>query len=162
MKFSPTTVHTRFDSPLGRLLLAAANDRLVGVWFDAQPHLPAMAAWRSDAAHPVLQHAQTQLTDYLAGRRTAFDLPLDLSSGTPFQQHVWRALLQIPRGSTCSYGALSAAIGKPAAVRAVGCNRQDDRQASTHTHTRTHLLTTGKSHRASLPCTASHSCSSNR
>ena len=120
MKFSPTTVHTRFDSPLGRLLLAAANDRLVGVWFDAQPHLPAMAAWRSDAAHPVLQHAQTQLTDYLAGRRTAFDLPLDLSSGTPFQQHVWRALLQIPRGSTCSYGALSAAIGKPAAVRATG------------------------------------------
>ena len=120
MKFSPHTVHTYFDSPLGRLLLATANDRLVGVWFDGQPHLPDMTAWRSAVAHPVLTQAQTQLTDYLSSRRTTFDLPLDLSSGTPFQQQVWGALLQSPRGTSCSYGALSAAIGKPAAVRAVG------------------------------------------
>jgi methylated-DNA-[protein]-cysteine S-methyltransferase len=120
MKFSPNTVQTHYNSPLGRLLLTAANDRLTGVWFDGQPHLPDMTAWPNAPQHPVLQQAKTQLTDYFAGRRSTFDLPLDLSSGTDFQQQVWRALQKIPAGATCSYGALSAAIGKPTAVRAVG------------------------------------------
>ena len=120
MKFAPSTVQTTYDSPLGRLLLAATDTQLVGVWFDGQPHLPDMTPWRHAPEHPVLQATQQQLTDYLAGRRISFDLPLDLSSGTAFQQAVWRALLHIPRGSTCSYGTLSATIGKPSAVRAVG------------------------------------------
>lgn len=120
MKFSNTTVRTTYASPLGPLILAAAGDRLCGVWFDGQPHLPDMRHWHSAPDHPVLEQAKTQLNDYFAGRRSGFDLPLDLSSGTDFQQQVWRALLNIPTGSTCSYGALSAAIGKPSAVRAVG------------------------------------------
>ena len=120
MKFSSTTVQTQVDSPLGRLILAASADKLVGVWFDGQPHLPDMSAWPSAPQHPVLQQTQAQLSDYFAGKRTSFDLPLDMRCGTDFQQAVWRALLKIPLGSTCSYGALSASIGKPAAVRAVG------------------------------------------
>jgi len=64
--------------------------------------------------------AAAQLEDYFAGRRAHFDLPLDLSRGTHFQQLVWRALLRIPRGVTTSYAALGAAIGRPAAARAVG------------------------------------------
>ena len=120
MKFSPNTVQTHFDSPLGRLILAASGHNLCGVWFDGQPHLPDMRRWPSAPEHPVLQQAKAQLTDYFAGRRSRFDLPLDLSSGTDFQQQVWRALLNIPTGTTCSYGALSQAIGKPSAVRAVG------------------------------------------
>lgn len=120
MKFSNTHVYTYYASPLGRLLLAACGNALTGVWFDGQPHLPDITAWPSAPEHPVLLEAQTQLGDYFAGRRTHFDLPLDLRSGTEFQQQVWRALLQIPSGTTCSYGALSAAIGKPGAVRAVG------------------------------------------
>lgn len=120
MKFSAKNVQTHCESPLGRLLLAACGEKLSGVWFDGQPHLPDMTTWSTAPAHPVLQQAQTQLNDYFAGRLTHFDLPLDLSSGTEFQQQVWRALLTIPFGSTCSYGALSATIGKPGAVRAVG------------------------------------------
>ena len=45
---------------------------------------------------------------------------LDLAHGTPFQQAVWRALLQIGRGQTTRYGALATQIGLPRAVRAVG------------------------------------------
>jgi methylated-DNA-[protein]-cysteine S-methyltransferase len=120
MKFSSRTVQTHFESPLGRLILAASDNKLCGLWFDGQPHLPDMTTWPSAPDHPVLQQAQSQLRDYFAGRRSHFDLPLDLSSGTAFQQQVWRALLAIPSGSTCSYGAVSAAIGKPTAVRAVG------------------------------------------
>jgi methylated-DNA-[protein]-cysteine S-methyltransferase len=61
-----------------------------------------------------------QPTDYFAGRRQQFDLPLDLSHGTVFQQSVWQALLTIPLGQTTSYGALNINVGKPAAVSAVG------------------------------------------
>jgi methylated-DNA-[protein]-cysteine S-methyltransferase len=120
MKFPDTTVQTACNSPLGRLLLAASATHLVGLWFDGQPHLPDMTHWRHAPEHPVLLATQQQLHDYFAGQRTTFDLPLDVSAGTPFQQAVWRALLNIAPGGTCSYGALSAAIGKPTAVRAVG------------------------------------------
>lgn len=120
MKFPPSTVQTSYDSPLGRLLLAATGTQLVGVWFDGQPHQPDMRHWRHAPEHPVLQATRQQLSDYFAGQRATFDLPLAMNAGSPFQQAVWRALLDIPRGSTCSYGDLSAAIGKPSAVRAVG------------------------------------------
>nr|HEX4318699.1 methylated-DNA--[protein]-cysteine S-methyltransferase [Kofleriaceae bacterium] len=67
----------------------------------------------------VLRDAARQLADYFAGTRRDFDLPL-APRGTGFQQIVWRGLLAIPFGETCSYGELAAAIGRPAASRAVG------------------------------------------
>jgi AraC family transcriptional regulator of adaptative response/methylated-DNA-[protein]-cysteine methyltransferase len=53
------------------------------------------------------------------GGEVAADLPLDLV-GTAFQRRVWRALREVPRGGTVSYGELAARIGAPRAVRAVG------------------------------------------
>lgn len=120
MKFSPSTVQTHYDSPLGTMVLAASEAGLAGVWFDGQRHQPDPSGWPHAPGHPVLQQAQAQLAAYFAGERHGFDLPLDLTPGTTFQQNVWRALLAIPYGATQSYGALSVAIGKPAAVRAVG------------------------------------------
>ena len=61
-----------------------------------------------------------QLQAYAAGKPVRFTCELDLSSGTPFQQKVWRALLTIPRGQTRSYGWVARRVGKPKAVRAVG------------------------------------------
>lgn len=60
------------------------------------------------------------LTETLAGRAPKRFPPLDLSSGTEFQQNVWRAMTRIPVGQTLSYGGIAAAVGKPKAVRAVG------------------------------------------
>lgn len=120
MKHDPLTVFTTWNSPLGDMILAATPRGLSGVWFDGQRHGPDTSVWRRDAAHPMLLRAIEQLGDYFAGRRTAFDLPLDLQAGTPFQQQVWQALLGIAPGATTSYGHLSVAIGKPAAVRALG------------------------------------------
>lgn len=120
MKFDTQTVQTTFNSPLGPVVVAATDRGVAGVWFEGQRHLPDRSAWRVDDRHPVLVRAVRQLGEYFAGRRTAFDLPLDLHGGTAFQQSVWQALLRIPRGTTTSYGALSSGIGKPAAVRAVG------------------------------------------
>lgn len=110
----------RWHSPLGPMLLAATPRGLAGVWFEGQRHGPDSSGWREEPGHPVLQQATHQLADYFGGRRTTFDLPLDLQTGTPFQQSVWRALLDIPPGITTSYARLSHSIGKPAACRAVG------------------------------------------
>ncbi|MBC7608636.1 MAG: methylated-DNA--[protein]-cysteine S-methyltransferase [Polaromonas sp.] len=124
MKFARTTVQTTFQSPLGQMTIAATNKGLAGLWFDGQRHLPpeltGPAVWPAAPDHPVLQQTSQQLTEYFAGQRSTFELPLDLSHGTAFQQSVWQALLDISQGDTASYGDISSRIGKPAAVRAVG------------------------------------------
>ncbi len=61
-----------------------------------------------------------QLRRYAAGKLVRWSVPLDLSSGTGFQQEVWRVLLTIPRGETRSYGWVAKKIGRPHAARAVG------------------------------------------
>ncbi|WP_326533622.1 methylated-DNA--[protein]-cysteine S-methyltransferase [Pseudorhodoferax sp.] len=120
MLFHPSTVHTRIDTPLGAMVLSASEAGLNGVWFDGQRHQPPPERWPWVARHPVLDAAQAQLRTYFAGEDLRFDLPLDLSGGTPFQQAVWRALLAIAPGRTSSYGLLARGIDRPAAVRAVG------------------------------------------
>ncbi|MGA0569578.1 methylated-DNA--[protein]-cysteine S-methyltransferase [Variovorax sp. VNK109] len=120
MKFHPSLVSGRVDSPLGPVVIAVTDQGLAGVWFDGQKHLPDMTDWAVDDAHPMIVRAGQQLTRYFNGEAATFDMPLDLSGGTGFQQAVWQALLAIPRGATTSYGAISANIGNPAAVRAVG------------------------------------------
>lgn len=123
MKFDRSLVRTRYDSPLGTMLLAASDAGLAGVWFEGQRHQPDaadIARWAEQPDHPVLREAVAQLDDYYAGKRSAFDLPLDLRHGTPFQQSVWQALLAIAPGTTTSYAQLGQRIGRPAASRAVG------------------------------------------
>ncbi len=62
---------------------------------------------------------QQQLNEYFSGERKVFTVPLS-HPGTPFQEKVWTALLDIPYGRTCSYRELAIKIGHPQAVRAVG------------------------------------------
>jgi len=64
--------------------------------------------------------AARQVAEYLAGRRLAFDVPVDLSSMTAFQQQVLLAACQIPRGQVRTYSDLAREIGRPKAARAVG------------------------------------------
>jgi methylated-DNA-[protein]-cysteine S-methyltransferase len=121
MKFSSTLVRSTTTTPLGNLTLAASVKGLAGLWFDDQKHRPAQAdTWVQDDANPLLTETARQLKRYFAGDLKVFHLPLDMDSGTAFQQAVWAALLELPMGSTTSYGSLSAWMGKPTAVRAVG------------------------------------------
>jgi len=71
------------------------------------------------AETPLIKIAAAQLTEYFAGKREEFDLPL-APAGTDFQRAVWRALQTIPFGETRSYGDIAAQIGNPKACRAVG------------------------------------------
>lgn len=59
-----------------------------------------------------------KVTALVESPKTASDLPLDMR-GTPFQQRVWRALRDIPVGSTVSYAEIAQRIGASSAVRAV-------------------------------------------
>jgi methylated-DNA-[protein]-cysteine S-methyltransferase len=116
------TIYTTIDSPVGPLLLAATNDGLSHLLFDRGTKPP--TEWTADdgtngqASHWLTQTRQ-QLTEYFAGTRRSFDVPL-AASGTPFQRNVWQALQSIDYGTTISYGELAVRIGNPRAVRAVG------------------------------------------
>ena len=69
---------------------------------------------------PRLREAQAQLIGYLTGIRQSFDLPLDLSRGTGFQQKVWRTLQRISYGRLRSYQWVAARVGGRQYARAVG------------------------------------------
>jgi methylated-DNA-[protein]-cysteine S-methyltransferase len=123
MKHPPGLVRTTIETPLGSMLLAASQSGLAGVWFVHQKHYPDavdIESWASDVHHAVLREASRQMAAYFRGDSLSFKLPLDLSAGTAFQQAVWRALTEIPPGTTRSYGSIAQRIGRPAAVRAVG------------------------------------------
>jgi methylated-DNA-[protein]-cysteine S-methyltransferase len=112
--------YARFDSPLGPMLAAAADEGLVGVWFTDQKYAPPVAAdWKEDPRDPLLRRAHAQLDEYFAGARRRFDLPL-APRGTPFQRRVWTAIAAVPYGGTVTYAALADASGSAQSARAAG------------------------------------------
>ena len=120
MNNSRKTVRSALASPWGPMTLVAHDEALVWVGFDGQKHAPDTSQWPVSTTHPVLRLAADELQQYFAGERSQFDVPVDFSSGTAFQQSVWTALQEIAPGATTSYGAIGQSIGNPNAVRAVG------------------------------------------
>jgi methylated-DNA-[protein]-cysteine S-methyltransferase len=112
-------------SPVGTLLLAAGDEGLTTLHFEARRHAPAQTHdWLpTDGGDTpparTLTRARAQLEEYFAGARTTFDLPL-APRGTPFQLRVWTALREIPFGSTRGYAEIAQRLGLPNAARAVG------------------------------------------
>jgi methylated-DNA-[protein]-cysteine S-methyltransferase len=105
-----------FESPLGPLTLVGDGRALTELLL---PRADQSSLPRSDPPDLLLEEACAQLTDYFAGRRQEFTVPLS-PAGTAFQRAVWSELLRIPYGLTASYGEIAARIGRPRAVRAVG------------------------------------------
>lgn len=99
------------NSPIGWLKVCANQSGLTSIDFDATPE-PSQGNIHT-------QQAVVELTEYFAGQRQVFSVPLR-PSGTKFQQNVWQALTRIPFGKTCSYLDIALAINNPKAVRAVG------------------------------------------
>jgi len=113
------TAQARIASPLGTMLLARSEHGLAGAWFERQKHHPPEIDAPERADDPLLAETARQLREYFAGASAEFDVPLDLQ-GSEFQRAVWRALLRIAPGSTCSYGDIARGLGVPSASRAVG------------------------------------------
>jgi methylated-DNA-[protein]-cysteine S-methyltransferase len=114
------TIHyTEHESPLGKILLAATDQGLCGLYFEEHKYFKGSAGWRRDDSHPHLRDAATQLDEYFKGRRTAFDVALDMP-GTDFQRAVWKELLALPFGDTTTYRTIAQRIANPKAIRAAG------------------------------------------
>jgi len=120
-------VHTAsVDSPIGMLRVASTSEGLVYVEL---PHASGrgmrgflrrcLPGARVEEGYATNKPALTQIIEYIEGKRTEFDLDLDLR-GTAFQLEVWTALRSIPYGQTRSYGDIARAVERPGAVRAVG------------------------------------------
>jgi methylated-DNA-[protein]-cysteine S-methyltransferase len=113
-------------SPVGTLRLVATDEALIALlWTGLRPDNVALPAQISlegaheDPNHPILLAAEAQLTEYFAGTRREFDLPIEMR-GTEFQKQCWEQLLAIPFGETRSYQQIANALGNPKSTRAVG------------------------------------------
>ncbi len=107
----------RTESPIGRLELTSDGDNITSLSIARDGHLPLET--HPERTTAVLDEAVRQLSDYFAGERKDFDLPLRLE-GTEFQRSVWAALSHLEFGQFTSYGELGAEIGKPGSARAIG------------------------------------------
>ncbi len=106
------------DSPVGRLLIAGDEEGLRRIFFEqGRTVMRPDPGWRENPA--ALKEAIQQMNAYFAGTLREFELPF-APEGTPFQRRVWKELLNIPYGTTISYGDLARRIGDPKASRAVG------------------------------------------
>jgi methylated-DNA-[protein]-cysteine S-methyltransferase len=110
--------HTILPSPLGDILLTAADQELTGISFQDAKNAGKPLHGSVESAAP-FQETIRQLKAYFRGELKSFNLRL-LPEGTEFQRRVWKALCDIPYGTTISYGELAKRIGKPKACRAVG------------------------------------------
>ena len=115
-----------FDSPVGPLLLAATEQGLVRIAYAREDHDAVLQALADKISPRILQAparldpAARELEEYFAGRRHAFDLPLDWRLSAGFRRTVLRHLAEIGYGHTASYAAVARLAGNPKAVRAVG------------------------------------------
>jgi len=113
-----TTWFREVASPLGRMVLTATQAGVGGVYFAGQRWFPAETrGWVQDRDRFV--ELARWLEGYFGGAEEAYSGPL-AARGTAFQMRVWEALRDLPRGTTATYRQVAAAIGQPAAVRAVG------------------------------------------
>ena len=117
---------TTVDTPVGPLLLAATSEGLVRVAYATEDHDAVLQSLADRISPRVLRAparldaAVRQLDEYFAGRRTSFDLPLDLRLSAGFRRAVLTHLPEVHYGTTASYAVVAAAAGSPRAVRAVG------------------------------------------
>ena len=113
---------TVYISPLGRILLAAEDGALTGLWFAGQKYegrgLPESCVSVSPDREEILAAAAEWLDSFFAGEIPELNFSLR-PKGTPFQLRVWKALTEIPYGKTVSYGQLAEKLGCRSA-RAVG------------------------------------------
>ena len=109
---------------LGHILVAATERGICSVALGDSPAQLAAQLQQEFARAEIAQdavglaQALEQVLSHLSQHPRSVDLPLDIRA-TAFQQRVWQALRQIPRGQTVSYAQLAASLGQPQATRAV-------------------------------------------
>lgn len=116
----------RYESPCGTLLLGSFDGKLCMCDWQVEKHRDhvdrrlkrELKAEFEDGTSEIIKKTVKELDEFFDGKRRTFDIPL-LFVGTDFQKSVWNELLNIPYGTTISYGEMAKRLGMPKAVRAV-------------------------------------------
>ena len=109
-----------YDFEIGELAICEENEKIVLVnVVKTKEDIEEMAKNSIQKETSLIKNTKQQLDEYFAGKRKKFDIPIKLE-GTDFQIKVWKELLKIPYGETCSYLDIAKCIGNPKASRAVG------------------------------------------
>lgn len=101
-----------YESPVGWLRLTAEEDALTELFFVEKKE-------GRNTSSPILEQAIKELDEYFSGKRKVFTVPLR-TTGSPFQQRVWKELLNIPFATTTSYMKVAMQLGDLKSIRAVG------------------------------------------
>ena len=115
---------TYYNSPLGKILIAADEIGLTGLWFEGQKYFA--YTFESDyriGDLPVLKAAKRWLDIYFSGKdpnKKPLKRVLNHLYGTPFQVAVWMSIMKIPYGTTATYGEIAKIISPKMSAQAVG------------------------------------------
>jgi len=114
---------SKYESPLGSILLAADDIGLTGLWFEGQKYFAHNLQKENEEKEvPVIIRAKQWLDIYFSGREPDFTLPLHFT-GSEFQNEVWEILCQIPYGQTATYGDIAKQLAGRRAARGRGSDR---------------------------------------
>lgn len=111
-----TLCFCRLDTEFGQLVMAAYREGICFIGFELEESERSVLQDIGRRWPGVSLHEDSSLVGLLSPPDAILTVWL---YGTPFQKRVWRALAEIPAGTTCSYGELAQRIGEPKAVRAV-------------------------------------------
>ena len=126
MTTTATVIMSEIDSPVGVLVAGVTDEGACLLEFRDREILETQVAKvrarvgpTGSGSHEYLDHLRSELTEFFAGQRREFTVPL-VYPGTPFQTKVWNALRSIPFGQTISYEELARRVGSPDGQRAAG------------------------------------------
>lgn len=105
-----------FDSPLGKILIAADELGVTGLWFVDQKYYAAGLEDTEEGSNMLLELAKLWLMEYFDGNEPTVEVPLN-PQGTVFQKEVWDILLTIPYGKTVTYQDIANEIAKKRGIK---------------------------------------------
>ena len=103
---------TKYQSPVGEILLACDNIGLTGLWFEGEKfYALGLDLEHEEKQTSVFEETKRWLDIYFSGDEPEFMPPIHMV-GTPFQLSVWQILCKIPYGKTITYGDIAKQIAK--------------------------------------------------
>lgn len=106
------------NSPMGLLKVVMNESEVFSIqWVEMPRERPFELPARFKG---LFDKVRSQFDEYWSGNRKLFSLPCNLGVFPSFLRDVWLALVRIPYGTTCTYGDVARALGRPGAARAVG------------------------------------------
>lgn len=103
---------SKYQSPLGEIMIAADENRLTGLWFVGQKYFALYLDKENEEKEiQILKNTKKWLDIYFSGKEPNFKLPLHFT-GTDFQNEVWEILYSIPYGKTMTYGEIAGILAK--------------------------------------------------